>query len=390
MHSDKDTMSNHRVITIATATVLLLLACSHHAGAETDYRGQLSTWATITDDDAELQLGGRYISELSLDTDLSDTWQLSGQIALDAYGYGLFDELSDVEGDGTVDPYRLWIRFASPQFEARAGLQKISFGSAALLRPLMWFDSKDPRDPLQLTDGVYGLLARYTFLNNANIRLWGLYGNDDLRGWEVIPTASDDIEWGGRIQVPAGPGELALSYHHRRADPADTVFAVAYPGQGAFAEDRIGLDGKWDAGIGLWFEFTMTRQEIDPPLPRYRRQLTVGSDYTFSVGNGLTVLGEHFVIEVADGPCDSGETYSISAVSCNYPLGIFDSLTGFVYYDWEENTWSPFIEWRRTYDQWQIHVGAFGMIGDTQPADATAAESGLAGTGVRVMLVFSH
>lgn len=377
----------HRHVTLITVGLLVLAL---PAVAEVDYRGQLSSWASITDDDSELRLGGRYISELSLDASLSDVWEFSARAAVDAYGYGLFDDLSDAESDGTVDPYRLWIRLASPQFEARAGLQKISFGSASLLRPLMWFDSRDPRDPLQLTDGVYGLLARYTFLNNANIRLWALYGNNDLRGREVVPTVSGEIEWGGRIQVPAGAGELAFSYHHRRADPAGTLFTAAHPGQDVFSEDRIGFDGKWDAGVGLWFEFTVTRQELDPTLPRYCRQLTVGSDYTFSVGNGLTVLGEHFVIDIADDPFDSGDTHSISALSCNYPLGMFDALTAFVCYDWEENMWSPFIEWRRTYDRWQIHVGAFGMIGGTRPADITAAESGLAGTGVRVMLVFSH
>jgi len=55
----------------------------------------------------------------------------------------------------------MWIRLSTKQFELRAGLQKINFGSATLLRPLMWFDKIDPRDPLQLTDGVYALLARY-------------------------------------------------------------------------------------------------------------------------------------------------------------------------------------------------------------------------------------
>ena len=69
------------------------------------------------------------------------------------------------------------MRYSSDQFELRLGLQKINFGSASMLRPLMWFDQMDPRDPLHLTDGVWGLLARYYFLNNANIWLWGLYGN---------------------------------------------------------------------------------------------------------------------------------------------------------------------------------------------------------------------
>jgi len=59
-------------------------------------------------------------------------------------------------------------------------LQKINFGSATLFRLLMWFDRIDPRDPLKLTDGVYGLLLRYYFHNNTNIWLWGLYSITNL------------------------------------------------------------------------------------------------------------------------------------------------------------------------------------------------------------------
>ena len=79
------------------------------------------------------------------------------------------------------------------------GLQKINFGSAVLLRPLMWFDSLDPRDPLQLTDGVYAVLLRYYFPNNANLWAWALYGNDSPKGWESAATAEDTVlsklEW---------------------------------------------------------------------------------------------------------------------------------------------------------------------------------------------------
>ena len=76
-----------------------------------------------------------------------------------------------------------------------------------LLRPLMWFDRIDPNDPLQLTEGVYGLLLKYTFLNNANIWLWGLYGNDDPKGWEAVPTQRKSAEYGGRLQAPFLSGE---------------------------------------------------------------------------------------------------------------------------------------------------------------------------------------
>ena len=373
------------LITVA----VLVLAWTLVQAQDMGFRGQLSTWASWIDEGSKAQVGGRYIGELSLADDLSPTWQLNGEAAFDAHGSGLIDDLNDMEGNGDIDPYRLWLRLATPQFEARAGLQKISFGSASLLRPLMWFDTLDPRDPLQLTDGVYGLLGRYTFLNNANIWLWGLYGNDDLRGWETIPTDEDEIEWGGRMQVPLGTGELGLSYHHRQADPSRAVFGAVNPEQGVFPEDRLGLDGKWDVLVGLWFEGTVMRQELESPESRYRRQLTVGSDYTFDVGNGYHLLGEHFISEVAEKAMGDGDSRSISALSCNYPWSLFDTVTAFVYYDWEGDTWSPFLEWRRTYDQWRIHVSAFRTEDESRP-ERGANESGLVGNGVRVMLVFNH
>ena len=110
------------------------------------------------------------------------------------------------------------MKFSGDQFEVRAGLQKINFGSASMLRPLMWFDQIDPRDPLQLTDGVYVLLGRYYFLNNANIWVWALYGNDSRKGWEQIPSLKKVPEFGGRLQLPVSHGELGTTYHYRVAD----------------------------------------------------------------------------------------------------------------------------------------------------------------------------
>ena len=65
--------------------------------------------------------------------------------------------------DFRFKPYRLWLRYSTSHLEIRAGLQKINFGSSNILRPLMWFDKMDFRDPLMLTDGVYALLGRYYF-----------------------------------------------------------------------------------------------------------------------------------------------------------------------------------------------------------------------------------
>jgi hypothetical protein len=366
------------------------LTCYVPAQAQkVDLSGQASGWVTVTRHDT--QFGLRYIPELSFAKQLWENYELSAEAAAKVQWFSLYsDGWERTERDSEVDSYRLWVRFAESQYEIRAGLQKISFGSATLLRPLMWFDSIDPRDPLQLTDGVYGLLGRYYFLNNANIWLWGLYGNDDLKGWETLPSYEREIEYGGRIQMPVRAGEMGLSYHHRRVNPEDSLFGVQYPARDKFSEQRIGLDGKWDIVVGLWLEGVVNRQDLDVPEPRYQKILTVGTDYTFDIGNGPHLLLEQFVrIETKD-LFGSGESQSISAMSVDYPLSFLDTVLAIIYYDWEFDEWSGFLTWRRTYDQWQVHLSAFRNPDWASITQDTATSSSFRGNGVQVMLVFNH
>ncbi|MGQ9708435.1 MAG: hypothetical protein ACUVUR_06115 [bacterium] len=146
-----------------------------------------------------------------------------------------------------IDPYRLFLGYGAERYEIRAGLQQINFGSAVLLRPLRWFDRIDPRDPLQTTEGVYGLLAR-GYSGNNNLWLWGLLGNREPKGYEITPTPQWKPEAGGRVEVALPRGELAAAFHHRLTE------ATLPAGYDTIAENRIGLDGRWDIGIGLWFE----------------------------------------------------------------------------------------------------------------------------------------
>ena len=368
----------------------VLLAWGVTAYAQTvDLSGQVSGWGTVRNDDT--QVGLRYIPELSFTKELWETYEISAEAAAKIQWFSRYDEKWDrFEKDSELDSYRLWVRFASSQYEMRAGLQKISFGSATLLRPLMWFDSIDPRDPLQLTDGVYGLLGRYYFLNNANIWLWGLYGNDDLKGWETLPSYKREIEFGGRAQVPVPAGEMGLSYHHRRVNPKGTGFGAQYPAQDKFSEQRIGLDGKWDIAVGLWLEGTVTRQDLDVPEPRYQKLLTVGTDYTFDIGNGPHLLLEQFVRVETKNLFGSGDSQSISAMSADYPLSFLDTVLAIVYYDWEFDNWSGFLTWRRSYDRWQVHVSAFRNPDRETITQDTTTGSSFSGNGVQLMLVFNH
>ena len=64
-------------------------------------------------------------------------------------------------------------------------------------------------------------------------------------------------------------------------------------------ENRLALDGKWDIGVGFWFEGALIHQSTELLPLNYQRMLTLGVDYTFGLGNGLHVLSEHFISDAS-------------------------------------------------------------------------------------------
>ncbi|MFQ5864925.1 MAG: outer membrane lipoprotein-sorting protein [bacterium] len=339
---------------------MIFVVTQHVSSQTTDLQGQLSGWTYLRESSlSESQFGLRYIPTLSVEKRINDELVVDSELSLKTFGSGTFDSPDEMVDNGEVKTYRLWLRFSASQFEVRVGLQKINFGSATLLRPLMWFDRIDPRDPLQLTDGVYGLLGRYYFLNNANVWLWGLYGNDETKGWEAIPTDDQSVEYGGRFQYPVGSGEIALTYHHRKADLSKSPLSLIVAGDSTISENRLALDGKWDLEIGLWFEGVVIHQNSEVTSFEYRNFFTLGADYTFSIGTGLHVLGEHLLFAMADEPFGTDESINLSALLMDYNLGLLDRLIAIVYYDWDNRQFFRYASWGRIYDNWSFYVNTF-------------------------------
>jgi len=354
------------------------------------FKGQLSAWGvTKPFDNFESQLGARYIPELYYGYTFKEKYTLDAEVQLNMYGYMYYNGDS-VKWDGQFDLFRGWVRFSSNTFNLRVGLQKISFGSAAMLRPLMWFDQIDPRDPLQLTDGVYSILGQYYFANNANIWFWLLYGNDTRKGWELFPSVKKIPEFGGRFQTPLFTGELALSYHHRVANTQNELIPeLQSPGEAA--ENRIGLDGKWDVGVGLWFETAFIHQDIDVPEFRAKKMINIGMDYTIGVGNGLMLMAEQLWFTSGEEFFNSTQSNSFTAISANYPVSIIDNLTYIFYYDWSNNGVYNFINWGMTWDRINLYVMAYWNPDRFNLYQNLSEEVTLyTGKGFQVQFVFNH
>lgn len=357
---------------ILKISVWMLFPITTLFGQSLSYNGQLSAWNNFYDTGLKnSQLGFRYIPDLKASQSLGDNNSADAEISLNMYTDAEYNSMKSVKNNARVKPYRAFVRYSDSQFETRLGLQKINFGSAVLLRPLMWFDRVDPRDPLGITDGVYGLLDRYYFSNNANLWMWALYGNDTTKGLEQVKTKSGNPELGGRFQFPFPKSEVAASFHTRKIDQNDWE-KIHKDKLASGRENRYALDGKFDFGIGLTFEGMVQQTIINETHTTWDKLLTIGADYTFNIGNGLDVLGEHLFSSID----------SETALNLSYGIGLLDSVSTITYYSWNAKKFTYFLGWKRTYDNFVINISGFWS--EKKPG------TNFSGKGVQLLLSYNH
>jgi len=354
-------------------------------------KGQADAFAAMNfTNPIQSQAGLRLLPVLSIAKGFANNLKLDAEISVDGYLNYHFTGTKSDQDNSKIKPYRLWLRLSSERFELRAGLQKINFGSATMLRPLMWFDRMDPRDPLQLTDGVYALLGRYYFQNNANAWLWMLWGNDKTKGWETVPTSSKSPEYGGRMQIPVPLGEAAISFHHRNADLSGIIPAAILTGSPKYNEDKLGLDGKWDLGIGLWAEYSLTHSSLDTAyFHEWTKLFTLGIDYTFSLGNGLNVATEFFRYSNSTKIFKPELNNAFSLFSANYPIGINSRISGILYYNWTNQDWYRILNFQRQSDDWTFYLFLFWNPRTISIYNNGNESNMFAGKGIQVMVVYN-
>jgi hypothetical protein len=354
-----------------------------------DFSGQAIAWLNYNfKNEPHAQLGMRYLPDLYFSHSLKANRKIDFEASANAYASLSSIPFDSISYNGEIKPYRLWARYSTPQLEVRLGLQKINFGSANMLRPLMWFDRVDARDPLKLTDGVWGALGRYYFLNNANLWLWCLYGNDKTSPWDIGKTSNDFPEAGGRFQFPLPHTEVAFTYHYRQVDTRDIGIGVtAYED---LPENRIGLDVRYDGVIGLWCEAALIHKNRETGTLTNQKIVNLGADYTFGIGNGLYVMAEQLLFSTDEKTFDFSQPYYFTAVNVNYPLGIADNLNAIIYYDWKNKNAYRFVNWSHTKGNFTFYAMTFWNPDSYSLPVEGGGSSLFAGPGVQLMLVYNH
>jgi hypothetical protein len=353
------------------------------------FENQVSSWFGVNfQDDPAGQTGIRYIPSFSPWTKAGERGKFDAELSVNTFGSMWFSGNGIDSTDYRFKPYRMWLRYSTSHFELRAGLQKINFGSSNILRPLMWFDKMDFRDPLMLTDGVYAVLGRYYFSNNANIWLWSLYGNKKTKGWEAVPSLANIPEYGGRVQLPLPGGEFGVSYHHRDADYSLPASQIPVPVKTRYNEQLFAADGKWDIGPGIWFELVGKLNDKENPfITRWESYASLGIDYTFGPGKGLNVSTEYFRYANRPEGTEARIERNYSTLSLGYPLGLSHNISGLLYYNYDTREWYRFLNLQLKYDYLTFYAMLYWNPDEILPYSSSLGNSNFAGKGFQVMLV---
>lgn len=366
-------MKNYN-LKICNQLILIYFVTTFNTSAtDLDFRGQISGWgnAMHNDNSWEFGTGTLYIPEFGIIHEIDAESFFDSEISFKGYFNTDFKESNQ-----NIDFYRFNFRYATSQSETQIGLQKINFGPALILRSLMWFDQVDVRDPLRLTNGVYALRYKYNFLNNSNLWLWGLYGNERKKGYEIFPTANNSPEFGGRIQYPIPLGEFAQTFHYRKAETENFDYD----------EYKFAIDGRWDVVIGFWMESSFTYNATDSLPFQWNKMFTLGADYTFDIGNGLYALSEHFTSTSSKTFFPFDSDYYASSYMLSYPLGILDNIRAIGFYTYKDNNYYQFLDWQRTYDDIVLNLSLF-YYPESQSNNLNVQTRGY---GAQIMIIYNH
>jgi hypothetical protein len=156
------------------------------------------------------------------------------------------------------------------------------------------------------------------------------------------------------------------------------------------AENRVGIDGKWDLGVGLWVEGSWIGKNKN--LGKYTNNETVniGTDYTFGLGNGLNIIIEHLITSYDETAFSFSNVVSFTGLSASYPIGLFNNISAIVFYNWGNNSVYNFINWRRQLDKFSLYLMAYWNPDNYIMPQFGGTEALFAGKGIQIMLAFNH
>jgi hypothetical protein len=145
-----------------------------------------------------------------------------------------------------------------------------------------------------------------------------------------------------------------------------------------------------DLTVGISLEATWINKRADLGILTNQEMVCAGTDYTFGLGNGLNIIAEHLIFSSDREPLSFSNTMNLTALSGNYPFGMFDSINYILYYDWKNGGVYNFVNWRRTFTKFSLNL--MGYINPTESHIPLTGNSlnRYSGSGFQIMLVYNH
>jgi hypothetical protein len=162
------------------------------------------------------------------------------------------------------------------------------------------------------------------------------------------------------------------------------------PGLPPTSENRLGIDGRWDVGIGLWAEAAWFWKGMDAGVLTNQHIMTIGADYTFGIGNGIHTLIEQVLISVDRQAFRLGNRNHFTAASLSYPIGILDNISAIIYVDWTGDNIYSFVNWHRQFNRIGFYLMGFWNPETLHLPQQPEGAQMFSGRGLQFMLVFNH
>tara|TARA_B100000959_G_C14940915_1_gene607767 strand:- start:698 stop:1723 length:1026 start_codon:yes stop_codon:yes gene_type:complete len=225
--------------------------------------------------------------------------------------------------DYSNQDYRYWARYKNNIIDLKIGLQKISFGSAFILRNLNWFDSIDFRNTTNQTIGQEALQLKYFSKTDYNFNLW------------VLPDNNEDISYGSRVEFSNNFGNYGIVFYKDNTHYNHSIINMPQiiSNQNFLIDflqlkenERFGIDYRYDGIFGLWLESTYIKSTNNLNLLNSINFATIGFDYTVNMYNGIYLMYElmSYKFEAIDNSVLDG---NISSLMIQCPIGILYNLS---------------------------------------------------------------
>ena len=118
--------------------------------------------------------------------------------------------------------------------------------------------------------------------------------------------------------------------------------------------------------------------------------LNFGVDYTFRIGNGLTVSKEYLFSDSTDSMTNESLRRGFSALSFNYPLGLSSSLSGLIYQQWNNNTQTLMLNYQQQFNSLSGYIILYYNPKTVEGIQQNDIFQSFSGPGIQLLIVFNH